>query len=116
MNSVIERYLEVVVSGVTPRERADVARELQDAIENGVRERTDEGLDEDAAVEAVLEDFGDPLQLAARYRSRPLGLISAVAAPRPRSICSTTWRQGPRAPSTWRLESSAGSVTDLRRC
>ncbi|MEV0643650.1 hypothetical protein AB0I28_00155 [Phytomonospora sp. NPDC050363] len=81
MTSTVDRYLEVAVAGVPPKDRADAGRELRDAIEDGVRERLGEELDEDEAVEAVLVEFGDPLLFAARYRGRPLGLISSVRYP-----------------------------------
>ncbi|MFD0560505.1 hypothetical protein FB566_3840 [Stackebrandtia endophytica] len=78
MNPTVERYLERAVSGVAVSDRADAARELRGAIEDDVHDRMDAGLTEDAAVTTVLEDFGDPLDIAARYRSTPLGLISSA--------------------------------------
>ncbi|MFC4114443.1 permease prefix domain 1-containing protein [Nonomuraea zeae] len=86
LSSTVERYLEVAVAGVAPGEREDAGRELRDAIEEGVSERIEAGLDEAAAVEAVLAEFGDPLQFAARYRGRPLGLISSVRYPAWRTL------------------------------
>lgn len=78
MNPTVERYLEIAVSGVALSDRADAARELQGAIDDNVQGRMDTGLTEDAAVIAVLEEFGDPQDVAARYRAKPLGLISSA--------------------------------------
>lgn len=91
MHPTVERYIETALAGVRRRERRDVRAELHTAIDDEVRDRMDAGLDEDAAVEAVLDTFGDPLQFAAHYRARPLGLVSPERYPAWRTLTRLLW-------------------------
>jgi hypothetical protein len=76
-----DRYLAAVLRSIPGPKRADVERELRSSIEDGIEERSGAGEDRAAAERAVLEDLGDPAQLAAGYSGRPSYLIGPELFP-----------------------------------
>ncbi|MBS0387627.1 MAG: hypothetical protein JSR15_04030 [Proteobacteria bacterium] len=71
--NIIDQYLHHVRAQLPQRNRDDVLAELREAIGNRQEERSAElgrALN-DAELEQMLQDFGHPLAIAARYRSTP---------------------------------------------
>jgi HAAS domain-containing protein len=81
----IDRYLGSVLRDIPASKRADVERELRSSITDAIDERVGAGEDAVSAERAVLEDLGDPAELAAGYSGRPTYLISPELFP--------IWRQ-----------------------
>jgi hypothetical protein len=76
-----EPYLAAVLRSISGPKRGDVERELRSSIADAVEERVAAGEDEAAAERAVLEDLGDPAQLAWAYTGRPTYLIGPELFP-----------------------------------
>jgi hypothetical protein len=76
-----DRYLAAVLRSIPPSKRADVERELRSSITDAIDERVGAGEDPTSAERAVLEDLGDPAQLAAGYTGQPTYLISPELFP-----------------------------------
>ena len=83
----IDRYVNEVGRRLPPRQRADVEREIRSLIEDEVAGRLDATVDErsrqpsaEAVVLAVLEQFGAPEEMAARYQT-PRYLIGPAMFP-----------------------------------
>jgi hypothetical protein len=81
MTSWTERYLAAALRSIPDDKRADLERELRSSIADAVEERVAAGEDRLAAERAVLEDLGDPAQLAAAYTGRPTYLIGPELFP-----------------------------------
>jgi hypothetical protein len=86
-NEWIDRYVNEVGRRLPSKQRADVEREIRSLIEDEVAGRLDAVEDEgraqagmEATVLAVLEQFGSPKEMAARYQS-PRYLISPTMFP-----------------------------------
>jgi hypothetical protein len=76
-----ERYLAAVLRSIPEPKRADVERELRSSIDDAIEERTAAGEDRTAAERTVLEDLGDPAQLAGAYTGRPTYLVGPELFP-----------------------------------
>jgi len=76
-----DRYLAAVLRSIPQSKRVDVERELRSSISDAVEERVGGGEDPTAAERAVLEDLGDPAQLAWSYAGRPTYLLSPELFP-----------------------------------
>ena len=76
-----DRYLAAVLRSIPEPKRVDVERELRSSITDAVDERVEAGEEASAAERAVLEDLGDPAQLAAGYTGRPTYLIGPELFP-----------------------------------
>ncbi|GIE28428.1 hypothetical protein Ait01nite_014730 [Actinoplanes italicus] len=68
-DEMIDGYVAEVVLLLPQRQRADVARELRDAIAEEVSDAAETRSARDEAVTAVLGGFGRPADVAARYRA-----------------------------------------------
>jgi hypothetical protein len=75
MTTLTERYLAATLRGIPEKQRPDVDRELRSSIADAVEDRVASGEDRVAAETAVLEELGNPSQLAAGMAGRPLYLI-----------------------------------------
>lgn len=75
MTSLTERYLAAALRGIPERQRTDLEGELRSSITDAVEDRVAAGEDRAEAEKSVLEDLGNPAQLAAEYAGRPLHLI-----------------------------------------
>ena len=76
-----DRYLAAVLRSIPEPKRADVERELRSSIEDGIEERVAAGEDRVVAERVVLEDLGDPAQLAAAYTGQPTYLVGPELFP-----------------------------------
>jgi len=76
-----DRYLAAVLRSIPEAKRVDVERELRSSITDAVDERVEAGEEATAAERAVLEDLGDPAQLAAGYTGTPTYLIGPELFP-----------------------------------
>jgi hypothetical protein len=77
----IDRYVREVGRLLPPRKQADVEMEIRSLIEDGLESRTAAGgARDEAAVFAVLKEFGRPRQMAARYGA-PQVLIGPALYP-----------------------------------
>ncbi len=75
MSSLTERYLAATLRGIPEKQRPDVDRELRSSIADAVEDRIASGEERVAAETAVLEELGNPTQLAAGMAGQPLYLI-----------------------------------------
>lgn len=75
MNTLVERYLAVVLDRIPERTRTDVGTEVRGAIAEMVDQRVMNGEPEDVAVRSALNELGDPGRLAVAYGDRPAYLI-----------------------------------------
>ncbi|MFC7401598.1 hypothetical protein [Citricoccus sp. GCM10030269] len=80
MSSLTARYIDQVVSHLPEGQRADIQRELSALISDMLDERLATGTGAGAERE-VLEELGDPSQLAAKYRNTPNYLIGPELYP-----------------------------------
>ena len=72
MNELIDRYVHAVARKLPAASREDVAQELRGTVDDMLDAR---GSRNEEDVRAVLDELGDPSQLAAAYRSGPRHLI-----------------------------------------
>lgn len=80
---MVERYLEAVAAQLSVDERDDITAELRDLILSRIEAR-EEALGrplEDREREAILQEIGHPLVVAARYRKGPDSLIGPELFP-----------------------------------
>ncbi|KKK05628.1 permease prefix domain 1-containing protein [Micromonospora sp. HK10] len=75
MSSLTDRYLAATLRSVPAGRRAEIETELRGSIEDMIDGRRADGRDTEAAEREVLNELGDPAQLAARYADRRLQLI-----------------------------------------
>jgi hypothetical protein len=75
MNTLIERYMAVVLDRTPERKRSEVGDDVRGAIAEMVDQRVMNGEPEDAAVRSALNELGDPGRLAAAYGDGPAYLI-----------------------------------------
>jgi hypothetical protein len=75
MTSLTDRYLAATLRSVPAARRAEIATELRASIDDMVEARAAGGQDAGTAEREVLNELGDPAQLAARYADRRLHLI-----------------------------------------
>ncbi|BCJ57304.1 HAAS signaling domain-containing protein [Micromonospora endophytica] len=75
MTTLTDRYLAATLRSVPAGRREEIATELRASIADMIDGRTADGLDASAAEREVLNELGDPAQLAASYADRRLQLI-----------------------------------------
>jgi hypothetical protein len=75
MTTVVDRYIEVAMTGIPNPSRHDVEGEMRAMIAEMIDARIEQGESLKAAVSRALEGLGDPLQLARRYDDREQYLI-----------------------------------------
>ncbi len=75
MTTLTDRYVFAALKPIPEDRRGDIDRELRASITDAVDARIEDGQQPAAAEAAVLTEFGDPRQLAARYAEQPLYLI-----------------------------------------
>ncbi len=75
---LIDRYIEAVVKYLPVKQRPDIEKELRTLIEDMLQQRTGERAPEQADVEAVLTELGDPRKLTDNYRGTGRYLIGPV--------------------------------------
>lgn len=76
MSTLTDRYVHAATRFVTAEdERTELTLELRERIADTIDSLREGGLDEDDAERQALTELGDPLRLAAEYRSRPMHLI-----------------------------------------
>ncbi|MDG4798567.1 permease prefix domain 1-containing protein [Micromonospora sp. WMMD1082] len=75
MTSLTDRYLAATLRSVPAGRREEIATELRASIADMIDDRTAAGDEAPAAERDVLNELGDPAQLAARYADRRLQLI-----------------------------------------
>ncbi|MGO4383375.1 permease prefix domain 1-containing protein [Specibacter sp. RAF43] len=80
-----DRYVEAVTRALPADKRDDYAAELRSSIRDQIDDRIEQGDELAAAEKAVLNEFGDPAVLAARYSGHPLHLLGPRWYP--------TWRR-----------------------
>ena len=73
--SLTDRYLTATLRSVPTPRREEIATELRASIADMIEGRTADGQDAARAEREVLNELGDPAQLAARYADRRLQLI-----------------------------------------
>ncbi|KKO52362.1 HAAS signaling domain-containing protein [Paenibacillus sp. DMB20] len=73
---LVERYVYAVTHKLPRKQRADIEKELRGLIEDMLEERVQNASIQEADVEAVLMELGDPSTLAAKYRESGRYLIS----------------------------------------
>ena len=73
---LVERYVYAVTHKLPQKQRADIEKELRGLIEDILEERVQNASIQEADVEAVLMELGDPSALAAKYRESGRYLIS----------------------------------------
>ncbi|MBY8875358.1 permease prefix domain 1-containing protein [Micromonospora sp. PLK6-60] len=73
--TLTDRYLAATLRSVPTARREEIADELRASIADMIDGRTADGVDTVTAEREVLTELGNPAQLAARYRDRPLQLI-----------------------------------------
>jgi hypothetical protein len=81
MTDLVDRYVYTALRRVPEQQRADIDRELRASIEDAVDARVDAGEERAAAVEATLNDLGDPDRLADSYAGRTGYLIGPAMFP-----------------------------------
>ncbi len=74
-NELIKRYLYDVVRRLPENQKKDIEEELYTLIEDMVEERQGNGESLDSNINAVLEELGEPVKLAAKYRGEEAHLI-----------------------------------------
>lgn len=76
MSQLTDRYVHAATRFVTDDdERTELDLELRERIADTIDDLRARGLEESAAERQALTELGDPLRLAAEYRSRPMHLI-----------------------------------------
>ncbi|BBH67529.1 hypothetical protein ACTI_42140 [Actinoplanes sp. OR16] len=81
MTTLIDRYVQTVLSRIPEQKRTDIDRELRTSIEDAVEARVAGGSPPDAAVEETLLELGDPGKLADEYADRKQYLIGPELFP-----------------------------------
>jgi hypothetical protein len=76
-NDLLQRYIHEIGSRLPSKDQKDVMDELQSLLTDTIEERSQKhGAEQDTAlVSQVLQEFGPPEEVAARYRGRPNYLI-----------------------------------------
>lgn len=75
MTTMVDRYVEVAMTGAPKRSRDGVERDVRAMIAELIDGRIDQGESQDTATTRALEELGDPRQLAARFDDGPQYLI-----------------------------------------
>lgn len=75
MTTMIDRYIEVAMTGVPNASRVDVERDMRAMIAELIDGRIDQSESPDIATTHALEELGDPRRLAARFDDGPRYLI-----------------------------------------
>lgn len=75
MNELIERYVATALEPIPENQRSELRAEIRGAIGEMVDQRIEAGEPEDVAVQAALNELGDPAKLAASYSDRQQYLI-----------------------------------------
>lgn len=75
MDNLIERYIHDVTRRLPENQRKDVSMELKVTIEDMVASKVDKKINESEAIKSVLEELGNPEQLAANYTNSKEYLI-----------------------------------------
>ncbi len=77
----IDRYLAAATRWLPADERDEVGADLRERLEDLADRHRATGLDDAGAEEAAVRELGDPSQVAAQYRDRPLQLIGPEVFP-----------------------------------
>ncbi len=75
MSSMIERYIAVATRHLPEKARVDAAKEIRVMVDELVEARVADGEERDTATTAVLNELGDPAQVARSFEDRPRYLI-----------------------------------------
>ncbi len=75
MTTMVDRYIEVAMTGVRNASRVDVERDMRAMIAELIDGRIDQGESHDIATAHALEELGDPRRLAERFDDGPRYLI-----------------------------------------
>lgn len=81
MSNLIDRYIDVATRHLPERSRTDAARDIRVMIDELVEARMAAGEDQDIAATTVLNELGDPAQVARSFEDRPRYLIGPTYYP-----------------------------------
>lgn len=81
MTSLVDRYVAATNDGFPDRNQAEVEREVREALEDIVEAHVNQGMTEDAAERAAIEEVGEPKAFAEQFRKHKRYLIGPEQFP-----------------------------------